>query len=200
MGMQTSTLPENQQDFMISGYVCPPDGIITSEKQYEWAHNLPKPSRSTLTHSARRYVIRADHLCGWTTVWIGKRNYKMFMLFNFYGTPYLGLFSAYCIRYFVKYFNSLEITPLVIVAIYGILALSFTLLTFSFSISSLSLACHNRTNWEDWNTVTEDYDRGSCKANMEDICGTPASKWDYFCPKSPFTNITNDELVRQYDP
>lgn len=198
--MLISHLPEAPQDFMITGYVCPPDGVITREEQYLWAHELPKPTRCILAHSASRYVIRPDHLCGWTTVWIGKRNYKMFILFNLYGIPYLWTFSAYCVRFFMKIFESDELGLMVFTSIYGILALSFSLLVFAFSISSICNAAENVTSWETWNNSPASYDTGSCKENMKDVCGNPSSKLEYFCPRSPFSNITNQELIGMYDP
>ena len=188
-------------DYLLNKTACPYDGIMTNPEQYKWGHKLKKPTRSILARSAKRIVLRPDHLCGWTTVWIGKRNHKLFMLFNFYGILYLTFFCVYTIRAVVKDFDNLEnLAEIIVLAIYGLFSLSFALLTTSFTCTSLCGFCHNITSWEDWNnTKVSIYDRGSCIKNMEDVCGPSTNMCNWLKPYSPFEAFTNEELAAQYN-
>jgi hypothetical protein len=44
-----------------------------------------KPSFASFSTQSGRFVIRGDHICGWTQNWVGKRNHKQFLLLNFWG-------------------------------------------------------------------------------------------------------------------
>lgn len=178
----------------------PPQGIMTSEEQYQWGHVLPMPPRSKLAHSARRIVLRPDHLCGWTTVWIGKRNHKMFILFNFYGLLYTLMLSFYSIRRLVVMFTNLSgVLSIIIVGFYGFLSLTFTLVHIIFLYSGLHSAFINQTSWEEWNNFPPNtYDRGRQK-NLEDVFGKWNGVCDCLCPTDPFSQFTNEDLAAEYN-
>ena len=203
----SSLVMNHENDDETSGYLlgtnkleCPKDGIMTNDEQYKWAHQLDRPERSILARSARRIVLRPDHLCGWTTVWIGKRNHKLFMLFNFYGFFYLTLLVIYLGRDAISQVDKLENIPIFICeAIYSLFAISFAMMTFSFSYTSLLGFQHNVTSWEEWNQKNlRLYDRGSFRKNLEDVCGPSTNLCDWLKPISPFTNYSNEELSNQY--
>ena len=193
---------EDSRGFLLGSNknVCPKDGIMTSNTQYTWAHQLPRPERSVLARSARRIVLRPDHLCGWTTVWIGKRNHKLFILFNFYGLIYLSLFCVYMVRAIISLFSDLDKFVLIIIAaIYALFAISFAIMNASFVCSSIYELAHNITSWEDWSgKESQKYNRGSFMKNMEDVFGPYTSCCNWLKPTSPFTQYTNEELSNQY--
>ena len=173
-----------------------PSGYISTFEQDDWARSHPKPGRSIVSGSAHRIVLRPDHFCGWTTVWIGKRNFKFFVLFNFYGMFYLlTSIIAGGIGAYKQYQISLSFSAL-IQALFVVLSLMFFLLTVSFVFSGILSAITNTTTWEKYNKI-KSYDMGLRK-NLEDAFG-PGSCFKWFIPFSPWTNYTNEELASQYD-
>lgn len=48
-------------------------------------HNHSKLRFASFSKTSGRFVIRADHICGWISNWVGKRNHKQFILFTLYG-------------------------------------------------------------------------------------------------------------------
>lgn len=72
-------------------------GLAVREDQLEYAKNHRAPFAS-FSKSAGRFVIRADHICGWISNWVGKRNHKQFIIMNFWGSMYaisLFIFSFF---------------------------------------------------------------------------------------------------------
>ena len=178
-----------------------PSGIATTEDQLAWIANRPKPNRCIFSRSARRFVVRPDHLCGWVSSWIGKRNHKFFWLFNFWGSLYITLFTGGDLLMIVA--ELIDDNPsawLTLYLTYAFFGLVFGIMTWSFSISHLVGICTNVTSWESWNGIKANrYDVG-CKQNIEDVCG-PCDKWYLFlCPVSPWTDMTNEQLIKDYVP
>lgn len=178
-----------------------PSGIISTKEQLRWAKERPRPNRSILTTDGHRIVIRPDHLCGWTASWIGKRNYKFFLLFNFWGSIYILNFLVSCIIEIVSEMkNDDPSVTIAVLFVYAFLGLTFLLMTSSFACTHSYQMCINQTSWEDWKGYDSSrFDRG-CKENIADVCG-PWSKWyTFLLPISPWTNYTNNELVKDYVP
>lgn len=59
-------------------------GTTINEKQEKFAIEN-KPYFASFSRSMGRYVIRADHICGWINNWVGRKNHKQFILFCFWG-------------------------------------------------------------------------------------------------------------------
>ena len=200
---QDQVIPgDDHSDLLLgdNGIICPKDGLMTSSEQYTWAHQLKRPERAVLARSARRIVLRPDHLCDWTTVWIGKRNHKLFMLFNFYGFIYLTIYCIYMSRRVLKIFwDFSHIGTILVITIYCVLSFAFAILTISFVCSTVYDLRHNQTSWESWNNIQiPAYDRGSLMNNLEDVCGPSTHIIDWFKPISPFSSLSNEELANQY--
>lgn len=179
---------------------CPYEGIITSKAQYKWTHEAEMPPRCILSKMARRIVIKPDHFCGWTATWIGKRNFKLFILFNVYGVLYNSFYigTAWKVIYHAfKNFSNMNAAAM-ISFIMIILCLNFFFLTFSFSFNGLRSACINKTSWEEWNKIdVSEYNKGCCE-NMIDTCGDRHNKLLWLFPVAPFRNIPNGELIVGY--
>ncbi|OHT12365.1 DHHC zinc finger domain containing protein [Tritrichomonas foetus] len=178
-----------------------PSGILSTSEQYLWARSRPRPNRCTLSKEGRRFVLRPDHVCGWTASWIGKRNYKFFLLFNFWGFVYIFTFTFFCVYEIIKQARSDFPSPILAVFyMYTFLALSFSLFTGSFCLSHTHQMLVNQTSWEEWKYIDSSYFDEGVKKNIEDVCG-PMSKWyTYFCPISPWIGKTNEELISNYPP
>jgi hypothetical protein len=54
------------------------------EPHIAYVNAVPRPPGCSFSKSYGRYVIRADHICGWITNWVGKRNHKQFLLMTFW--------------------------------------------------------------------------------------------------------------------
>ncbi|OHT12119.1 hypothetical protein TRFO_03756 [Tritrichomonas foetus] len=175
-----------------------PAGIVSNKEQLHYVKKRPKPNRCIYSSTARRIVIRPDHFCDYTQSWIGKKNFKFFVLFNTYGFLYIFFF---CIFDFVS--MMIEITSekhrmLAILFIYFCLSLMFMMMTSLFVCSHCNNACTNTTSWENWNGVNPSrYDQG-CIENLEDVCGTRKKFFLWLFPISPWKGKTNFELIENY--
>lgn len=173
-------------------------GIISRSDQYQWAQRHRHPPRSIMSRTARRFVLRPDHMCSWAAVWIGKRNQKLFILTNIYGFLYLGLFVVYVARRFVELLEEPPDAVLFTLAIYGLAASAMSMVMLAYAVQTLIDAAQNRTSWEHWNRIDgRKFDLGTLR-NMEDVCG-PSSRWYCWCwPLSPWRGISTTELARDY--
>ena len=174
-------------------------GIISTEAQFKWAEKQPKPPRTILSESARRLVLRPDHLCRWAASWIGKRNQKFYILFNLYATLYLAIFVLNDIRAAVALSSSSgKSTLLIFEFIFGMLGAICFLITLSFFLSALYDTFHNQTQWEQWNNIDpKKFDRG-LKLNCEDVFGSCNQWWSFLCPTSPWKGKKNSDLFSGY--
>ena len=175
-------------------------GIQSSDIQRNWVLLQNEIPRANFFRTAHRYVIRPDHFCDWAASWIGKRNYKFFMLFNFYGVLYLGLMTAYMVRFFIHYINPIKINAYIFLsAFYMCMAGGFTLLTGNFLVNTMTHTYQNQTNWENWNNIHPDsFNKHSWRENMEDVCGN-TSCFLWFFPVDPWKGKTNEEISKGYN-
>lgn len=174
-------------------------GIQSSLEQYSWVQLQSRPPRSAFFRSAHRYVLRPDHFCGWTSTWVGKRNYKFFILFNFYGMLYLILFTIYIIRSLIYYAYPLQLcASLIFALIYTVLGAFFAFMTGNFFFSSLFHSLKNETSWEIWNHIDNaKFKKANWKENLQDVFGD-VNMFLWLCPVSPWRNKTNTEISAGY--
>lgn len=174
-------------------------GIQSSVEQYSWVQLQSRPPRSAFFRTAHRYVLRPDHFCGWTSTWIGKRNFKFFILFNFYGMLYLTLFTIYIIRAVINFLVPLKISASFIFSlIYMVLGAFFAFMTGNFFFTSIVHTVKNETNWEIWNHIdSTKFKKASLKENLQDVFGE-VNIFLWFCPISPWHDKTNAEISTGY--
>ena len=182
-----------------------PAGMATRNNQLLWARQHQRPGRSIVSNSAKRIVIRPDHYCNWSESWIGKRNQKLFILFTLYAflsCSMLSLFSAY-LTYkdisgkklsFQLFYN----IPLLIHAIGTFIAIYFGLFAFSFTSVSFMFLIQGITVWEHDNNIPKEKFAKSLRENLEEVFGSVSKFYTWFIPFSPFSYLTNDELVVNY--
>ncbi|OHT06220.1 DHHC zinc finger domain containing protein [Tritrichomonas foetus] len=129
----------------LTGFALRPDQI-----QFAQNHHPPYASFSTLSG---RYVIRADHFCGWITNWVGKRNHKQFILMNFYGFLFcstLCVFKMFTSESLFKTNRNLFIVDVAAT----LFELSFAFTLFGFLCSNLWNMFLNRTQIQKWKNTT----------------------------------------------
>ena len=126
-------------------------GLVTRDDQMEYSKNTVYPNRSRYFNKARRIVIRPDHLCAWLASFVGKKNHKLFFLFNFWGVIYISLFCYSCVRTLFETIFTIGSDTLLFFAIvifYTILGFSFLCLTGNFLQQNLRQITLNRTQFE----------------------------------------------------
>lgn len=94
------------------------DGTVSTEEQMEYIKNAKKPFDSSFSTSYGRYVLRADHICGWIANWVGKRNHKQFILMNVWG--FYTTLSLIIWKFVVGHLSTLEYATAIIEGMFGI--------------------------------------------------------------------------------
>lgn len=178
-------------------------GMVSNEEQLVYVKNMKLPRRTGYFGSVRRIVIRPDHFCGWTTSFIGKKNHKLFFLFNFWGVTYISVYTVCCV---IAAINVSAQTPhvfaMVISLVYGMLGFLFALMTGNFAFSMLCEFSENITTFEEMqkrrNKDRESipkYNKGCC-FNWEEIFG-PRDKWYLWLLPIPAFNVSDDRYLLQ---
>jgi hypothetical protein len=175
-----------------------PSGIISDRNQYLWAQKQPKPRRCVLSSIGRRIIVRPDHFCLWAHTWIGRRNFKPFLLCNLWGFVYIGSLLHIIFRALTNDVHPKNPFHVAILFSYFFIGSVVFVTTGFFTYSYLRAMCTNTTSWERWNGVdSRRYDQG-CVKNSEDVCGS-ADKWYCWpCPTSPWSGMTNQALIEDY--
>lgn len=161
------------------------NGLAIRKDQFDFARNH-HPSFASFSTMSGRFIIRADHFCGWITNWVGKRNHKQFILLTLYG-------FLFCISLFLWIFPTnvnLRKTnkPLYIVRLIAIVfELAYGVALFMFFVGNLYNLFLNRTQIMKWKNKTADSDK--CCAGFKEVCG----KHNFCCYLLP-TAAFGDEI------
>ncbi|OHS99748.1 hypothetical protein TRFO_33787 [Tritrichomonas foetus] len=189
--------PETNINDPLTNYDDTPSGIISTDSQYTWAKLQRRPPRSILSKSARRIVIRPEHFCLWASSWIGKRNHKFFILFNFYGFLYFSLFFIYLLREAIKGLNLDDLSPkMLTLSALALFDVIMILVFLSFLISNLRDASINRTSWEMWNNIDNKKFVRSTIENFGEVFGSNTQMWKWLLPVSPWKKLNNEDLLQ----
>jgi hypothetical protein len=78
------------------------DHIVIFREQEAYARTATRPLRSSFSKNARRFVLRADHLCVWCQSWIGILNHRYFLLMTGY-VPLYSLSYLLCRIWWVRW-------------------------------------------------------------------------------------------------
>jgi hypothetical protein len=117
----------------------PPDsdclsGVVTGPGQLAYMKRTTPPPYTRYFKSARRIVLRPDHFCTFTDCFIGKKNYKLFFLFNIYGVVYISLCEWNTVHASILLFRknktATEIALIILVWVYAVLYLIFVCFEF----------------------------------------------------------------------
>lgn len=173
-------------------------GMVTSEEQLFYVKNIKLPRRTGYFKSTRRVVIRPDHFCGWTTSFIGKKNHKLFFLFNFWGLCYICPFTICSIIAAVNLGpDEKRIPEMIFCIIYAILGFMFGMMTGSFAFSMCCEFSENVTTLETMKGARKGKPRkrrNPCLDNWEEVFG-PASKMYMWLIPTPAFDVADDSLL-----
>jgi hypothetical protein len=176
--------------------------VVTSDEQRVIAKSARYPIRTGFFKSARRAVIRADHFCAWLACFVGKKNHKLFFLFNFWGVMYIGVYLGCCIATLwglLSDFNEEEWSRIAANGIYTMLAMSFLLLTGSFLVQNVRQIHENRTQFEIMlGLPIGQYRTSPWWRNWEQIFGSVEKWYWWLIPRQAFPGIDEYSLAERY--
>lgn len=174
-------------------------GLVTTNEQQEFIKRKKYPTRVRYFRSAQRLVIRPDHLCAWVSSFIGKKNHKLFFLFNMWGVLYISLFN-YCIlrglfTIVILFETENRYILFIIVIIYIILGLSFLLLTGKFTLQNIRHITENRTQLEIMKGENPtQFKKDSLIKNWEEVFGSRKQWYLWAIPIPAFYKLDDYSL------
>jgi hypothetical protein len=167
-------------------------GMVTNDGQLSYLRNSHLPARTGYFSCVKRVVIRPDHYCGWAEAFIGKKNHKLFCLFNFWGLAYI---SAFIVTTIISIVNLLEmddtLVPFGFCVLYAIAGFVFAFVTGRFLLAQIYDGSINDTQFEQMKGVMFAHRGRSIVGNWEEICG-PASLWYLWLVPVPAFSPRND--------
>ncbi|EAY10819.1 DHHC zinc finger domain containing protein [Trichomonas vaginalis G3] len=186
--LKPNTEKDKQFDFL--------SGIVTNDSQLKIIDKKKLPKRVHYFKTAKRIVLRPDHYCDWVASFVGKKNYKLFYLFNFYGFIYIALFFISLIFVIKKDIdqNAFPLSHYILI-LYVAQALFFTMFTMAFLCGSTFEISKNITDFENLADIAVDWDNSSCLSNWEEIFGSISKWYTWPIPFGAFHNMDSYELV-----
>jgi hypothetical protein len=177
-------------------------GIAVTDEQRVFAKDQQFPIRTKFFKSARRVVIRPDHLCAWLASFVGKRNHKLFFLFNFWGIAYIGGHITLSILEIIETFaDPTRRVTFVVQIIYLALAISFLWLTGSFCVQNVKQIHQNRTQFEIMVDIPANRFRLSPSwKNWEEVFGSIKQWYLWLLPIQAFGDMDDVALAHSLAP
>lgn len=181
-------------------------GLAVTDGQFNFAMlKENRPPKCSFSHSAGRFVIRGDHICGWAANWIGKRNHKQFILMNLYS----GLFALTLAMgpLFVEKFFKLHLKFLIPVIISLLIEIPYALYVFFALATTLVDFAKDRTKLhrmkENKNTQLNEVRKKSFLQSLQEVCGN-GSYWCWMIPIPAFGDLLEiddnpDEEFQPFD-
>ena len=123
--------------------------LAISKEQIDFAKSHERAPSSVFSTQSGRFVLRGDHICGWISNWVGKRNHKQFILFGFYGS-FLAI-SMFIWQFFIEInLKRRNITLYYLQIVASILECLFFLILFFTSLHHFILVSKNLTTLQHW--------------------------------------------------
>lgn len=162
----------------LSGLAFLPDQIQFARKHH--------PDFASFSSMSGRFIIRADHYCGWIANWVGKRNHKQFILMTFYG--FLFCLSLLMWIFFTNVsLRRINKSLFIVQLVADLFEASFCVSLFMFLLDNLYNLCLNRTQIQKWKRQSSN--SGKRCAGIKEVCGEH-NICCYFIPTPAF----GDEL------
>ena len=147
-------------------------GFAVTESQINFARQSQnRPPHCSFSSSFGRYVIRADHICGWIANWVGKRNHKQFMLLNLWGGISAILMFAFHFGVKEDLFNLDDIGFMSVQLIGMAFDAAFALCLLGMFCSCLIDLARNRTKIQRMRGEAGETGKYTFRESMEEVCG-----------------------------
>ena len=160
-------------------------GLAATEEQVLWARQPEhRPPGCSFSATSGRYVMRADHICGWIANWVGKRNHKQFMLMNFWGALYAFALFGFMFGQNIEFWD-IPLPGLVLELLAGIIELTFGFVMAGMGIGALVDIAKRRTKLQRMRHEKGDSKKVTCEQSMREVCGD-GSKCGWFWPTPAF--------------
>ncbi|EAY23648.1 DHHC zinc finger domain containing protein [Trichomonas vaginalis G3] len=149
--------------------------------------------------SVGRYIIRPDHFCAWTTSFIGRKNHKLFFLFNFWGVIYITSLAIYTVKSAIIYildkddFKYVHIFILAIFLTYGAVFIIMQVIFIFVCVKNFTL---NETQYEQVKYENPpNYRKKGIIRNWEEIFGPVKKIYTWLIPIGAFHGMDPEDLL-----
>jgi hypothetical protein len=158
------------------------DGTAILPGQFAYVEQNVRPPGCSFSKSYGRFIIRGDHICGWISNWVGKRNHKHFLLMMGWGI--LCAISLFCWRFAPQKSGGLAITMIgVLDIVAAIIEGLFGLLLIGSFVSFCSEVVRGQTRVDRFKGIERV--SGGWKEAMKEVCGD-RNMWCWLCPTDAF--------------
>ncbi|KAH0793430.1 DHHC zinc finger domain containing protein [Histomonas meleagridis] len=162
------------------------DGVVTNQKQFDFAAYNGRPERGSFSVQARRLVLKADHICKWISNWVGLKNYRYFFTMVIWMLLYFIMFFADFIAVMVKMHNWQTRASVIGLIICAAPALGFSGFAIVIFRRHVRYLCRNTTTLQQFKVKKlkdkhNYYDLGCCR-NIVEVMGPAKYCPIWFCP------------------
>ena len=156
-------------------------GRVTTNEQLQYIKSQKYPDSIHYFKSQKWLVLRPDHNCAWAT-FIGKRNHKLFILFNFYGSIFSAIILFVCLNSIVFCIKLNIIFNFIwILGLYFLISAAFCLTFLAFLIIDIHNLIHNVTRFDQLRRIN--YHPGS---GFQQVFGSKFFKLSWLFPNGAF--------------
>ena len=164
-------------------------GTAIRKDQCEFAEKYRCPFAS-FSRSSGRFVIRSDHICGWVTNWIAKRNHKQFMLMLLYGGIYAA--SLFIWQFFGKPGQNRSSLVTILMLITDSIEFIFGVMLIWTFFANIYDLVSNETQISKYKGV--ETEKLGCIDSMRQVCGN-GNICCWLCPQPAFGDNELDYLL-----
>lgn len=151
--------------------------LAFTDQQYSFALNSDHPERSYFSKKMKRYILKADHYCYWSSSWIGANNFRFFILFLIWYLLYDIFYIVIHIKFvliMVKMFKTNNFDKLLYMVpgfIYLFAYLILSVLVSYHLFQGVYKIVKNRTQLEIWSNIYPVLPQRTVIENCELSCG-----------------------------
>jgi len=174
---------------------------------------VPRPERAHHCRICGVCVLRMDHHCPWLSNCVGFKNHKYFLLAVGYGllASLVAVITALpeliaCFDVFIRLEEGqplqnrwhLQMVDICMFLLFGLVAVTLTMLLSTMLAAHLELGAHNATSIEGhYDNMPNPFDQGTSLGNLAQIFGDFGADW--FLPIAPWRPMTDGVSYERTD-